>query len=360
MRLRDPAKGAGQGEGARKATAGLALVALLSMALWAVYQPKGTRAASAEEVSSTEPRSSGHTHSSEHRHDPSEADAHHAGHNNAAHGHGKNTHAHEEPSHDPEDELAQRFPNPYAQWGFHEEYGEFVAAPAELASVPVNEIVKSIRLNGQAVRLGEAVYVRRCASCHGPNLKGIPGQHTPDLTDKTWRFSGDDLESAGQTLLPSDVEWTVRYGVRSGHPYSRGNDVGMLALDPEFRSGKDKADFGSDAFLSAAEIDDMVDYVLQISGQPHDAGKARRAAPLFQDNARGNCFDCHGRSGAGLPIYGSTNLTRKDQYLYGSDRAAIRESIIKGRRTVMPGFEGVLKDEEIKAVSVYVYRGAAK
>lgn len=324
MRLRNPAKRVGKGEGARKATAGLALAALLSVAACAldqpaIDQPTGTRAAATEEASAMEPASS-----------------------------------------DLEDEFAQWFPNPYAKWGFHEEYGEFVAAPAELASVPVNEIVKSIRLNGQATRLGEAVYVRSCVSCHGPNLKGIPDQRTPDLTDKTWRFSGDDLESVGATLLPSDIEWTVRYGVRSGHPYSRGNDSRMLALDPEFRSEKDTADFGSDAFLSDAEIDDMVDYVLQLSGQPHDAAKARRAAPLFQDNARGNCFDCHGTDGAGRPIYGSTNLTRKDQYLYGSDRAAISESIIKGRHTVMPAFEGVLKPEEIKAVSVYVYWGAAK
>lgn len=259
-----------------------------------------------------------------------------------------------------EGEFAQRHENPYEQWGFEEEYGEFVAAPAELASVPVNDVIKSIRLNGQAVRLGETVYVRHCASCHGPNLKGLADQHTPDLTSETLRFSGDDLKSVGATLLPSDVEWTVRYGVRSGHPYSRGNDSGMLALDPAFRSERDKADFGSDAFLSAAEIEDMVEYVLQLSDQPHDAAGARRAAPLFQDNAKGNCFDCHGGDATGRAIFGSTNLTRKDLYLYGSDRAAIRESIIKGRHTVMPGFEEVLKEEELKAVSVYVYWGSAR
>jgi cytochrome c oxidase cbb3-type subunit 3 len=47
-------------------------------------------------------------------------------------------------------------------------------------------------------------------------------------------------------------------------------------------------------------------------------------------------------------------------YLYGSDRAAILESITKGRHGVMPGFDGKLKQEEIKAVAVYVFARAAK
>jgi cytochrome c oxidase cbb3-type subunit 3 len=47
-------------------------------------------------------------------------------------------------------------------------------------------------------------------------------------------------------------------------------------------------------------------------------------------------------------------------YLYGSDRASILESITKGRHGVMPAFEGALKPEEIKAVSVYVFSRAEK
>ena len=53
-------------------------------------------------------------------------------------------------------------------------------------------------------------------------------------------------------------------------------------------------------------------------------------------------------------------MTRKDLYLFGSDRASIIESITKGRRGVMPGFEGTLKPEELKAVSVFAFFRAAK
>lgn len=255
-------------------------------------------------------------------------------------------------THSPEHDLPE--------WGPHDEYGEFLAAPTELAQIPTNEIVKSMRLRAQASQLGERVYADHCASCHGADLKGLREKHAPDLTDGAWRFSGDDFDSAGLIKRPSDVEWTVRYGVRSGHPNARGVEVGMLAFDPMFRSRKDTADFGSQAFLSKTEISDMVEYVLQLGGQPHDASMANRAAPLFQDNAKGNCFDCHGRNAAGRSTFGSTDLTRPDLYLYGSSRDAIRESIVKGRHTVMPAFEGVLKPEDLKAVAVFVFGEAAR
>jgi mono/diheme cytochrome c family protein len=91
-----------------------------------------------------------------------------------------------------------------------EEYGEFLARPEELATVAVNDIVKSIRMNGAAMTLGRKVYDKACAACHGADLKGLPDRHTPDLTDAYWQYSGDDLASGGLIKFPSDVEWTVR------------------------------------------------------------------------------------------------------------------------------------------------------
>jgi mono/diheme cytochrome c family protein len=131
-----------------------------------------------------------------------------------------------------------------------EEYGELLARPAELASVAVNEIVKSIRLNATAMTLGRSVYDKSCASCHGADLKGLADQHTPDLTDAEWRFSGDDLASGGTIRFPSDVEWTVRYGIRSGNPNARGVEADMLAYDPQYRNEEDTKDFGDKRFLT--------------------------------------------------------------------------------------------------------------
>ena len=239
-----------------------------------------------------------------------------------------------------------------------EEYGEWMAAPGELAAVPVNRIARSLRLNGQAMKLGRKVFAEHCAGCHGEDLRGLPDQHTPDLTDAEWRFAGDDLPSGGATKFPPDVEWTVRYGIRSGNPNARGAEVPMLAYDPQYRTKEDKEDFGEGWFLNLDEIDEVIEYVLEISGRPAERAKAARGEVLFHDGAKGNCYDCHGDDGAGIDTFGSSNLTRPDLYLYGSDRTSIRESITKGRHGTMPAFEDVLKPQELKAVSVYVFSQA--
>jgi len=241
-----------------------------------------------------------------------------------------------------------------------EEYGESLAKPKELASVPVNDIAKSMRLNAGAMTFGRKVYDRVCAGCHGDDLKGSSDLHTPDLTDADWRFSGDDLASGGNIKFPSDVEWTVRYGIRSGHPNARGLEADMLAYDPKYRSKEDIKEFGSGRFLTPEEVEDVTEYVLQISGQDTDATRAARGDALFHDGAKGNCFDCHGADGTGSDPIGSTNLTQTRLYLYGSDRASILQSINQGRRGVMPAFDRKLKPEEIKAVSVYVLSRAGK
>ena len=239
-----------------------------------------------------------------------------------------------------------------------DEYGEFLAKPAELVAPSVNIIAKSIRLNATATAIGREVYAKNCASCHGEDLRGSQTAHAPDLTDDDWRFSGDDLDSGGVAKFPSDVEWTVRYGVRSGNPYARGVEADMLAFDPQYRNEHDLGDFGKIKTVNAEEIDDLAEYVLKISGQKADPAKAMRGEALFLDNMKGNCFDCHTEEGTGNPALGSTNLTRKELFLFGSDKASIVESITKGRRAVMPAFDGTLKPEELKAVSVYVFNQA--
>src|SRR5262249_32899092 len=134
----------------------------------------------------------------------------------------------------------------------------------------------------------------------------------------------------------------------------------MLAYDPKFRTEEDTKEFGGAAFLTPAEIDDVVEHVLRLSGQPADDARAARGAELFQDGSKGNCFDCHGVDGTGSDPIGSTNLTRRELYLWGADRASVHESIVKGRRGVMPAFEDTLKPEEIRAVSIFVFSHARR
>lgn len=241
-----------------------------------------------------------------------------------------------------------------------EEYGEFVARAEELVNVSTNDIAKSIRLSAISLALGRMVYDQHCASCHGADMKGSKEMHAPDLTDNQWRFSGDDHASGGEIKIPSDVEWTIRYGVRSGHPSARGNESDMLAFDPQYRNDHDIGDYGRVKTVDEAEIEAIAEYVLQLSKQRFDRAKATRGKALFLDNAKGNCGDCHTDEGTGNAALGSTDLTRKEVYLWGSDKASIIESITKGRRGEMPAFDKVLKPEELKAVSVFVFSQATK
>jgi cbb3-type cytochrome c oxidase subunit III len=241
-----------------------------------------------------------------------------------------------------------------------DEYGEFLARREELMPIATNEIVKSTRLSATATVIGRGVYDKNCAACHGPEMTGDPAQHAPDLTDADWRFSGDDFESGGLIKFPSDVEWTVRFGVRSGNPNARGVEADMLAFDPQYRNEHDLGDFGRIKTVTEDEVADLAEYVLELSGQQADPVKAANGKALFLDNAKGNCFDCHTEEGTGNAALGSTDLTRKELYLFGSDRASIIESITKGRRGVMPAFEGMLTPLEIKAVSAYVFSRARK
>ncbi len=138
------------------------------------------------------------------------------------------------------------------------------------------------RLNAGALVPGKTVYAKNCASCHGEDLKGIKAAHAPDLTDDDWRFSGDDSPSGGAIKLPSDIEWTVRYGVRSGNPNARGVEADMLAFDPQYRNQHDLDDYGRIKTVTPEEIDDLAEYVLQLTGQRADAAKAahgKRAVP---------------------------------------------------------------------------------
>ena len=159
--------------------------------------------------------------------------------------------------------------------------------------------------------------------------------------------------------LPSDVEWTVLYGVRNEHAKSRGLEADMVAYLPENRNEHDTQAYGNQRFLTDPEIDEVAEYVMRARGeQVNDRAKAERGRVLFLDRA--NCFDCHGDDATGkFPALGSTNLTKPELYLFGSDRATVLEMVHHDAGTT-PAFEGKLRPEEIKAVSVFVFWRAGR
>ena len=198
------------------------------------------------------------------------------------------------------------------------------AKMAALATASLADIDKDPQMLALARAKGKTVFGDNCAACHGTGAAGAKG--FPNLNDDDWLWGGS-LEQIQQTLL---------YGVRSGHPKTREGQ--MLA-------------FGKDGVLKPAEIVTVANYVRELAGLPTRQGyDAKAGAKIFAEN----CVACHGDNAKGNPEVGAPNLTDKI-WLYGSDEATLIETITNGRAGVMPAWEGRLDPTTIKAMAVYVH-----
>jgi cytochrome c oxidase cbb3-type subunit 3 len=79
----------------------------------------------------------------------------------------------------------------------------------ELLALKANQVPKNEKLFSYAVSIGEKEFGRNCVSCHGADLKGDPQKGVPNMTDDDWLYGGG---------LMGDLEQTISYGIRSGHP----------------------------------------------------------------------------------------------------------------------------------------------
>ena len=128
--------------------------------------------------------------------------------------------------------------------------------------------------------------------------------------------------------------------------------VDIANASRKMKSGevKDCKKNGVDGILEPAQIDQVVEYVLNISGQDHDAALAAQGATVFAEN----CAVCHTPEGTGNRDLGAPNLTDAI-WLYGGDRATLVETVTKARYGVMPAWGGKLSEADIRAVATYVH-----
>lgn len=193
-----------------------------------------------------------------------------------------------------------------------------------LGSASLAEIEKDPALLALARARGKTVFGDNCAPCHGSGAAGAKGY--PNLNDDDWLWGG--------TL--DQIMQTIQFGVRSGHPKT--HESAMLA-------------FGKDGILKPEQIVAVANYVRSLSGLPTAKGyDAAAGKKIFADN----CSSCHGDAGTGNQELGAPNLTDKI-WLYGSDEAALVETITNGRTGVMPAWVGRLDPSTIKAMAVYVH-----
>jgi len=175
----------------------------------------------------------------------------------------------------------------------------------------------------KAMAIGDRLFMNNCAQCHGSDARGSRG--FPNLTDKQWNWGGK----------PDDIHATIAKG-RTG------------AMPPM-----------AAAVGSADDVRNLAQYVLSLSGSPHDSLKASLGKAKFTA-----CAACHGMDGKGMTAMGAPNLT-DDIWLHGWGEAAIVAMINDGKTNQMPAQAGKLTDQQINVLTAYVWGmsnkpGAAK
>jgi len=197
---------------------------------------------------------------------------------------------------------------------------------ARLASVELETIPTDEELNTYAVSAGAAVYRTWCAQCHGSGAAGVKAGGYPNLLDNDWLWGG--------TL--EEIHYTIVHGIR--------NDE-----DPDARWSQMPA-YGE--ILDSEGIDQVVNYVMSLSGAPQDAAAAAAGEEIYLNN----CAACHGEAGGGDIYQGAPNLADAI-WLYGGDYETIRETVTYSRFGIMPPMGGAdLSEAETRAVAVYVHQ----
>lgn len=166
----------------------------------------------------------------------------------------------------------------------------------------------------RALKVGQRLFLQNCAVCHGSQAKGAKG--FPNLTDNDWLYGG----------TPDKILETIHKGRQGGMP-----------------AWQEK--LGEDGVKATAE------YVLSLSGQANlNAAWVAEGEKLY----KANCVACHGADGKGNQAIGSANLT-DNIWLYGGDRATIRQTLRFGRAGQMPAWEQQLGEQRINLLAAYVY-----
>ncbi|MBY6049112.1 cytochrome-c oxidase, cbb3-type subunit III [Vannielia litorea] len=195
-----------------------------------------------------------------------------------------------------------------------------------LVEADLNQISTDTELASFAQNAGGAVFRTWCAQCHGSGAAGAKGY--PNLLDDDWLWGGD-MEA---------IHFTVTHGIRNED-------------DPDGEARySEMPRFGTDELLETEEIEQVVNYVMSLSGEPQDASKVEAGKVVFEDN----CSACHGEAAEGDREQGAPNLSDAI-WLYGSSYADVMDSVSNARFGVMPNWNTRLSEAEIRAVSAYVH-----
>ena len=180
---------------------------------------------------------------------------------------------------------------------------------AKFASMSPEEVSR----DPQAKAIGERLFMNNCSQCHGSDARGSKG--FPNLTDGDWLHGG----------APANIAETLNKG-----------RIGQM---PPMAAAVGTAD----------DVKNVANYVLSLSGGPHDSVRANLGKAKFAA-----CAACHGMDGKGNQALGAPNLT-DDVWLHGYGEAAIVSIVNSGKVNQMPAQGEKLTEGQIKVLTAYVW-----
>ncbi len=167
--------------------------------------------------------------------------------------------------------------------------------------------------DAKAMAIGERLFMNNCAQCHGSDARGSKG--FPNLTDGDWLYGG----------TPDKIKETLNQG--------------RMGVMPPMAA----------AVGSPDDVKNVAQYVLSLSGSPHDSLRASLGKAKF-----GACAACHGIDGKGNQAVGAPNLTDK-VWLHGWGEETIVAMVNNGKTNQMPAQKDRLTESQIHVLTAYVW-----
>lgn len=183
---------------------------------------------------------------------------------------------------------------------------------APIYAAYVNKPVEELIPDGGAMAIGQRLFLNNCAQCHGADARG--GRSFPNLTDADWLYGGS----------PEQIKETITDG-----------RIGMMPPQAA-------------VFDSPADIENVAQYVLSLSGSSSDAIKAQKGKKGFAA-----CAACHGQDGKGNQDIGAPNLTDRT-WLHGGGINAVLHAINHGFTNQMPAHKEILTQDQIHVLTAYI------
>lgn len=173
--------------------------------------------------------------------------------------------------------------------------------------------IEDVSRDPKAQAIGERLYMNNCSQCHASDARG--GTGFPNLTDADWLHGG----------TPDKIVETLVKG-----------RIGQM---PPMAAAVGTAD----------DVKNVANYVLSLSGGPHDSVRANLGKEKFAA-----CAACHGADGKGNLALGAPNLT-DDIWLHGYGEAAITNMVNNGKINQMPAQNERLTEAQIHVLASYVW-----